>query len=362
MNPDTLTHRLFRAVVEHPVAVSMVFLAALVFGYVSYQRLAVELMPDISYPTITVRTVFEGAAPQEVETQISQRVEESLATLDGLVSIESRSRAGSSDVILGFDWGTDMAKSSQTIRESLQSTWLADGAERPLILHYDPSLEPFLRLVLWMDRDSVADGTELPAGDDALYLLRHYAEEELKRELESMKGVAAVRVKGGLEREIHINVREDWLAARQITLGQVEAALKSENINVAGGSIIEGDVEYLIRTINEYTTVDELRSLRIRRSDGVLIPLTDVAEVQPTHRERDVISRLNGGEAVELEIFKEADENVVSIANRLKEELRGDEIPFWVGDRAEEMGLSLGLQADFPEGVALTIAYKNNIN
>ncbi len=355
MTKGSLTHGLFRAVVNHPVAVSMAFLAAIVFGWVSYQRLAVELMPDISYPTITVRTAYEGAAPQEVETQISRRIEESLATLDGLVSIESRSRAGNSDVVLGFDWGTDMAQASQTIRENLQSSWLAPEAERPLILHYDPSLEPFLRLVLWMDAENVAEGVVLPEGDAALFMLRNLAEDEIKRELESMKGVAAVRVKGGLEREIHVNVREDWLAARQVTLDGVEAALQSENINVAGGSIIEGDVEYLIRTINEYTTIDELRSLRIRRNDGVLVPLTDVAQVTATHRERDVISRLNGGAAVELEIFKEADVNVVSVANRLKKELDGDKIAPQYAEYAEQMGLTPGLVAGLPDGVALTI-------
>lgn len=355
MKRDTLTHGLFRAVVAHPVAVSMAFLAALVFGYVSYQRLAVELMPDISYPTITARTAYPGAAPQEVETQISRRIEESLATLDGLVSIESRSRAGNSDVVLGFDWGTDMSAASQTIRENLQSTWFPVEAERPLILHYDPSLEPFLRLVLWMDRDNAPEDAELPEGEAALFMLRHLADEELKRELESMKGVAAVRVKGGLEREVHINVREDWLAARGVTLNQVQTALQSENINVAGGSIIEGDVEYLIRTINEYTSTGELESLKIRRTDGVLIPLTDVAVISATHRDRDVVSRLNGGEAVELEIFKEADVNVVTVANRLKEALNGDEIPEYYAKYAEKLGLSEGLIANLPDGVALTV-------
>ena len=309
--------RLFRLVVEHPVAMSMIFLAALVFGLVSYTRLSVELMPDISYPSITVRTPFEGAAPEEVETQISRLLESRLSTLDGLVSLESRSRANQSDVVLGFSWGTDMSDASQSVRESLQTVFLPEGAQRPMILRYDPSLDPFLRVALSVERSEVED-EEL-----TLFLLRDVAERELKRELEAMEGVAAVQVKGGLEREIRVDLREDWLAARKVTLASVQSLLATENVNMAGGSILEGNTEYLIRTLNEFVTLDDIRALKISRGDGTRIPLTDVAEVYSTHRERDVISHLDGEPAVELEIYKEADANVVQIAEEVKRRLFG---------------------------------------
>ena len=333
---------LFHALVTHPVAVGMVFLAALVFGFVSYQRLAVELMPDISYPTITVRTTFEGAAPQELEAQVSRPVEEALATLDGLVQLESRSRPGVSDVVLGFDWGTDMPGASQAIRENLQTTFLPEGADRPLILRYDPSLDPFMRVGLALGAESELDP------DQALFLLRELADREIKRDLESMRGLAAVRVRGGLEREIRVELREDWLAARELTPDAVRTALQSENINVAGGSIIEGDVEYLIRTLNEFTTLEELQTLRIRRADGTQVPLTDVAVLSEGHAEREVIARLDGGEAVEHELYKEADANVVDVARRVKARLFGDGMP-------KEWGGSPGLSGDLPEGVSLRV-------
>ena len=335
---------LFGMVVDHPVAVTMVFLAALVFGFVGYQRLAVELMPDISYPTITVRTVYDGAAPQEIEAQISRPVEEALATLDGLVTLESRSRAGSSDVVLGFDWGTDMAGASQTIRENLQTTWLPPEADRPLILRYDPSLDPFLRVALAVDPE--VEGA--PTGEAGLFLLREVAERELKRELEGLPGVAAVQVQGGLEREIRVQVREDWLAARQVSLANVRDALSSENINLSGGSIIEGDVEYLIRTLNQFQGVHDLGDLRIRRNDGVRVPLTDVAILSEDHKEREVITRLNGGEAVLIEVFKEADANIVDVARRVKLALQGDGLP-------EEYGGTTGLAGELPEGTTLAV-------
>ncbi len=335
---------IFRGVVAHPVAVSMMFLAALVFGFVGFQRLPVELMPDISYPTITVRTGYSGAAPQEVESQISRPIEEALATLDGLVSIESRSRAGNSDVVLGFDWGTDMSGASQTIRENLQTLWLPTQADRPLILRYDPSLDPFLRVALSVDPDDEA----APEGEQALFLLREVAEDELKRELEGMRGVAAVRVQGGLEREIRVEVREDWLAARQVTLEAVQQALASENVNISGGSIIEGDVEYLIRTLNQYSGLADLQEIRVRRSDGVLVPITDLAILKETSSERQLMSRLDEGEAVQLEIFKEAGTNIVEVARRVKTTLRGDGTP-------EEWGGNPGLEDSLPAGMRLQI-------
>ena len=354
---------LFRAVVARPVAVTMVFLAALVFGYVSYHRLPIELMPDISYPKITVRTAYEGAAPQEVESQISQPVEEALATLDGLVSLESRSRAGNSDVILGFDWGTDMPGAAQSVRESLQTTFLPQDADRPLILRYDPSLEPFMRLALAYGEDAGSGN-----GEADLLLLREVADRELKRELEGMEGVAAVRVRGGFEREIRVEVREDWLSARRVRLDEVRAVLASENINVAGGSILEGDTEYLVRTLNEYGSVEELTKLEVRRSDGVLVPITDVATIRETHKERTVLSHLRGNEAVELEVFKEADANVVEVADRVRKKLMGgDDVGFTQAD-VDEMpeayrepmqalldGQKKAIAATLPAGVDIAI-------
>src|SRR5690606_36969990 len=141
----------------------------------------------------------------------------------------------------------------QTIRENLQTTWLPEGAERPLLLRYDPSLDPFLRVALSFSPDHVPESPE--AG---LYLLRDIADREIKRDLEAMQGVAAVRVGGGLQREIRIDVREDWLAARGLRLEQVSSALAQENINVAGGSILEGDTEFLVRALNEFHSLAEV--------------------------------------------------------------------------------------------------------
>ena len=324
-----------RFIVDRPVAVFMLFCAAAVFGLVSYDQLPLDLMPDLSYPTLTVRTEYPGAAPEEVEAQVSQPLEEALSTSDGLVGIQSRSRAEQSDVVLEFDWGTEMAAASQGVRERLQNTWLSDDVERPLILHYDPSLDPILRLALSTPPDSTLEG------EAALFQLRELAEQELKRDLESLDGVAAVRVRGGLERQVLIEVREDWMSARGVTLDMVKSTLLSENVNIAGGAIREGDTEYLIRTLNELSTIDEVKALEVVRQDGTRVPIGDVAEVSTTFKDRKVVSQLNGREAVELEIFKEADANIVAVSDTVKQKLHGDEM----------MGTD-GLLDGLPEGVS----------
>ncbi len=345
----------FPRVVDHPVGVLMLFLAAVVFGWVSYQRLAINLMPDISYPSLTVRTEVQGAAPQEVETQVSRPIEEALATIQGLVDLESRSRAELSDVVLEFDWNSDMDQASQDVRERLQVTMLPDDASRPIILRYDPSQDPMLRIALTtqpMEPDQAAEQAQGELGKNTghqvagspgpdtppqaqgpetepwtLYRLRDLAEHEIKPQLEAMDGIAAVRVKGGLERMILIQVREDWLAARGVTVEQVRDALISQNVNISGGSIREANTEYLIRTLNQLKSVDEIQGIEIRRADGNMVKIADVAQVRESHKDREVMTHMDGREAVELEVYREADANIVQLARTVKERLGIDREP-----------------------------------
>lgn len=292
----------------------MIAIATAVFGLVSYERLPLNLMPDMAYPTITVRTEVEGYAPEEVEVQISQRIEESLATTPGLVELESRSRAGMSDVVLQFSWGTEMNKAAQSVREQLQTTFLPDDADKPLILRYDPNLDPVMRIAL-------SQSSAVNQGGLNLLAIRHVAENQIKRRLEAMDGVASVRVRGGLEREVQVEVREDWMQARGITIEQVVSTLREENVNLPGGAILEGDHEYLVRTVGELLSTTEIANVSIRRSDGIRVPLSEIATISESHKDREVVSRLDGNEAVELEIFKAADANIVRLSEQIQERL-----------------------------------------
>lgn len=306
---------IYGILVGRPVATIMAFLAAVVFGLVSYQSLPLNLMPDLDYPTLTVRTEYAGAAPGEVETQVSRTIEESLSTVPGLSSLESVSRAGVSDVVLEFDWDSDMTDLSQAVRERLALLDLGDEVGRPLVLRYDPELDPMLRLAVG----------GLGTSQEDLVALRRLAEDEIKREIETLPGVAAVKVLGGLEREITVEANEGLLAARGFTVEQLAARLQQENINLAGGSLLEGQTEYLIRTLNEFRAAPEIEDLYLFREDGRSARIGDVARVVERTREREVIGRLAGTEAVEIAVFREADANIVEVSNRVQAAIFGTE-------------------------------------
>ena len=287
----------------------MVVLAVCVFGWVSYQRLSLDLMPTITYPTLTVRTEFPGTAPEEIENLVSRPLEQELGIVRRLVSISSISRAGQSDVILEFDWDTDMNAASQDIREKVDRVGLPPEAKSPLLLRYDPSLDPIMRIGLH--------------GSPTLYALRHLAEHEIKRQLESVQGVAAVMVRGGLEEEIHVELNERQMALLGIDIAEINTLLAQSNINLPGGSLREGQVEYLIRTLNELESIDEISGLVVARRDDAGIHLGDIARVFLAHKDREVITRVNGRESVEIEIYKEADANIVAVARRINHRLFG---------------------------------------
>ncbi len=303
---------IYAALVRRPVATVMACLAAVVFGAVSYTNLPLNLMPNLDYPTLTVRSEYPGAAPGEVETYLSRELEEALSTVPGLSRVESISRAGMSDVILEFDWNTDMDDSAQVVRERLGLVNLQDEIRRPLVLRFDPNLEPILRLALY-------SSAEDNSSEYRLVQLRKLAEDEIRPLLERVPGVAAVKVLGGLEQEIRVEINQGLLHARGFTIAEVIARLRAENVNVAGGSLLEGQTEYLIRTLNEFSGPEEIRSMVLVNSDGNVARLEDFATVRTTPRDREVVGRVASGEAVEIAIYREADANIVLVSRAVRE-------------------------------------------
>jgi HAE1 family hydrophobic/amphiphilic exporter-1 len=305
-------HRNPNFTTDRPVAVLMVFLAAVVFGYFSLGQLPVTLMPEMSYPTLTVRTEYPGAAPEEVENDISRPIEEALGVVSGLNEISSISRAGVSDVILEFVWGTSMVDAIQNTLEKLDLVYLPREAEKPLLLHYDPSLDPVMELSL-----SGSSSSTKYHGDEGLRRLRRIAELQVKRLIEPIKGVAAARVRGGLEEEIHVLIDEGKLQRVNLSIGQVISRLRAENINAAGGRIREGGAEYMIRTINEYQTLEEIADTIVFRREGREIRVKDLGQVVHGQRDREMLTRTDGAESVQIDIYKEADANMVAVAKRV---------------------------------------------
>ncbi|MFQ5767474.1 MAG: efflux RND transporter permease subunit, partial [Acidobacteriota bacterium] len=297
--------------ITRPVAILMVFLAAVVFGALSLGRLPVQLMPEVSYPTLTVRTEYPGAAPEEVENDIGRPIEEELGVVAGLRKISSINRAGVSDVVLEFGWDTRIADATQDVLEKLDRVFLPDEAERPLILHFDPSLEPIMEL-------SLSGTGERYQGEYGLRRLRRLAELQLKRDLEPIKGVAAVRVRGGLEEEIQVRLDSAALRRTGISIQQVIDRLRQENINVAGGTLQEGRTEYLVRTLNEYRDLGQIGETIVASFDGRPVRIKDLGQIVYSNKEREILTRTNGDDSVQIDIYKEADANIVNVAHRVK--------------------------------------------
>jgi len=299
----------YKFTTTRPVAILMVVLGVCVFGWISYAQLPVNLMPDITYPSLTVRTEYPGTAPQEVETTIARPIEQALGVVNNLVNISSVSKAGQCDVKLEFTWNTDMNQASSDVREMLDQVFLPDEVKRPLILRFDPSLDPIMRFGLY--------------GDGSLIYLRYLADEEIKRALEQVDGVAAVKVKGGLEEEIRVELNEQQLTLIGIDIQTVRQRLQQENVNLAGGNLKEGQTEYLVRTLNEFKSVDEVADVVIGTWNGREIKVRDVAKVSRSFKDREIITRISNIESVEIEIFKEADANIVSVAQKVRDKVFG---------------------------------------
>jgi hydrophobic/amphiphilic exporter-1 (mainly G- bacteria), HAE1 family len=297
--------------VKRPVTVWMFMLAVILFGMVGFSRLAVKLLPDLSYPTITIRTLYDGAAPVEVEQLVSKPIEESVGVVKGLRKISSVSRSGMSDVVLEFEWGTSMDMASLEVREKLDTLSLPLDINKPLLLRFNPNLDPIMRLAL-----SVPD-----ASAPELKRMRTYAQEELKRRLEALSGVAAVRLSGGLEQEVHIQLDQEKLAQLNLNADDIKNRITEENINLSAGKVIQGDKEYLVRTLNQFSTLEELGQLIVYRDGQTLVRLSEVADIQDAHKERSDVTRIGNQESIELAIYKEGDANTVAVARKLAVEL-----------------------------------------
>lgn len=313
--------RLIQIATERRVTVAMFTTAIALFGFVSLSRLNVNLLPDIAYPTITIRTELTGAAPLEIENLLTKPVEEAVGVIRNVRLVRSVSRSGQSDVTLEFAWGTDMDIAGVDVREKIDIVELPLEASRPLLLRFDPASEPILRLGLLQKENEAATGAI--ASEGSLKALRRLAEDRIKNDLEAEEGTAAVKVSGGLEDEIEIKVDQQRLSQLGLTIEQVAERIRAENVNLSGGRLEEGSQRFLVRTINEFQTVEGFADAIIANVAGRPVYLRDVATVTRGYKEREAITRVNGRESVELAVYKEGDANTVQVANRLERRLEG---------------------------------------
>lgn len=315
--------------IRRKVTIAMFTIGIVLFGFVSLSRLNINLLPELSYPTLTVRTEFEGAAPAEVENLVSRPVEEALGVVKDVQQVRSISRSGQSDVTLEFAWGTNMDFASIDVREKLDALQLPLEVQRPVILRFDPTLDPIMRYAFFIEDEQSAKSPNVdyagyrntPSATDQvnqLKKLRRFADEQMKKELQSALGVASVKISGGLEEEIEVAIDQNRLAHLNIPLEQIIQVLDSENVNLSGGRLEEGSQQYLVRTLNQFQTIENIQNVVVTTQNGSPVYLKDLADIRQGYKEREAITRLNGQEAVEIAIYKEGDANTVNVANSVK--------------------------------------------
>ena len=328
---------MFRRVVDRPIAVLMLSLAAALFGLLAYQQLPISLMPPLSYPTLTVLTNYPGAAPEEVEIEITNLLEERLSTLEGLTEITSRSLSGQSEITLELRWHTNLDRALQRVYERLDRIELPQGISSPQVLRYDPTLDPLFVLSLSpkTTSNSSQNSTDSRAEKQSkLAQTRRYAIDVLSPLLYQVEGVAAVKITGGDQPLIDVKVRTDTLKRLGISIEEVSQTLSSAKVNQAGGLLNTEEGDILIRTLSEINSLEELKNLVIKKLDGqtlnqsddfgdstmakAWVTLSDIAEIKQHFSERTSWVQLNKDPAIRVQVYRQAESDLVSVAKGIR--------------------------------------------
>ncbi|HZK40455.1 MAG TPA: efflux RND transporter permease subunit [Atribacterota bacterium] len=296
--------------VNRPVTILMLFIGLILIGLISFQNLGLDLLPDLSFPMSAIMVSYSGVAPQEIENMVTIPLEEVVSTIQGVKNISSYSREGSSIILMEFNWGTDMDVSALNIREKIDQIkgFLPKDASDPMVIKFDPSLMPIL--VLGMDSE-----------EKDLQKLQGYAEDILKPRLERLEEVASVSIDGGLDREILVSIDNDKLRSNQLSFSQVSAALAGENINLPAGTLREGTINFLIRTLGRFESIQDIGEILISNIRGNKVYLADIATVEDTFKDRNSITYVNGKPGIMVSIQKESGKNTVTVAKRVFKEL-----------------------------------------
>jgi HAE1 family hydrophobic/amphiphilic exporter-1 len=292
--------------VRRPVFVLMLVSALMVLGLVSYVRLPVELFPNVQFPFVSVTVLYPGAGPDEVQRLIAEPLEEQLSSLPNVRQVRTLATEGQVFTGVEFALGTNVDTAAADVRQrvDIAKVRFPRDAEEPIVAKFDFAAEPVLNIGL--------SGARSPRE------LRRLADDIVKPRFERVAGVAAVNVSGGLVREIRVEVDQERLRAYGLTMGQVEEALRAENVNVPGGRVTERTREFLVRLVGQFTSLEEIADLRIARPGGGLVRLGDVAVVRDLQRDPTQYTRLNGRDSVGLTVQKQAGANTVAVADGVR--------------------------------------------
>jgi HAE1 family hydrophobic/amphiphilic exporter-1 len=298
-----------RTAIQRPIMMYMICSVIVLLGGISLTRLPVDLMPDVTYPSISVRVSYGGVGPLEMEELVTRPLEQAVSAVAGLEQINATSSEGSSMVRLNFAWGTNLNAAADDVRSRVDRVRgrLPEDADAPILFKFDASAQPIMGVGVEGNMDRVT--------------LRELAQNILSPRMERVPGVAAVSVEGGLRRQIHVELSKEKIAALDLSVDRVVSILRTENENTPLGEIDEGDTTYLLRSQGQYENLDQIRDLVVLSRGNVPVYLRDIANVTDATEDLRSFTRINGKPAIRMRVTKQSGENTVAIAQLVKAEI-----------------------------------------
>jgi HAE1 family hydrophobic/amphiphilic exporter-1 len=295
--------------IKQPVFITMVIAMIMVLGAVSYTRLGVDLMPDVTLPIVSIATPYPGVGPEEVEQQVTKPIEDVLSSINGLDKLSSTSSEGISVIVAQFKLEKDAVQAANECRDKISTIRgsLPRDIQEPIIDKFDASAAPIVSYGI------ISRGGRLSTVD-----LRQLIDDEIRPRIERIDGVGQVQVVGGLEREIKVKVDVDKLSLFNLSLAQVGQAIRAENLNLPAGRVTQQSYDFLIRTKAEFKDVDEINRVIVANLGGNPVYLRDLAAVSDSTKTRQTISRVNGVENITLVVQKRSGTNTVKVAEDVK--------------------------------------------
>jgi HAE1 family hydrophobic/amphiphilic exporter-1 len=295
--------------VNRPVTTVMMFIAGIVLGLMSMTLLGIDLMPELEIPAVSILTAYEGAGPEEIETLITEPLEDSLSTISGVDEVISVSKEGLSSIVLRFKWGQNIDETINDIRDKIDQaeTRLPDEADNPSIVKFDIAMQPILIIAV--------------TAQESYPNLQTIVKDNIVDPLKRVKGVASALERGGLVRQIRVDIDHDKLVALNLSVSQINAALAAANMSIPGGDIKSGYKDFLVRTPEEFTNAEEVADVVIAQRNGIAIKLKDVADVRDFFEERTYEVRINGERGMAVFIQKQSGGNTVEVARAVRAEM-----------------------------------------
>jgi HAE1 family hydrophobic/amphiphilic exporter-1 len=295
--------------VRRPVFATMLIMTLMVLGIFSYNRLTIERFPRVELPTITITTRLPGAAPEEVETEITDKIEEAVNTISDIDDLRSTSSEGVSLVFVTFELERDLDEAAQDVRDKINRALpnLPDNIEQPTIEKLDPDASPIMTISIASNR-SLREMTE-------------YADKTLRRQIESVSGVGQVQIIGGRKRQINIYLDGDKLRAYNLAVAQVEQALRGQNLEVPGGRVEQTDRTLTLRTLGRVQSSAGFNNIVVANRDGYPIKISDIGHSEDGVEDELTAGRLNDKPALLLQVRRQSGTNTVDIVNAVKKRL-----------------------------------------